>query len=131
MIGNNDYRNVPKLQKAVNDARAMGNTLRKLGFEVMIAENQTRQGFAESLLAFDNAVEQGELQRLILRLRDEGTSILLIEHILPLLFGVSERVMVMDFGRKLTEGPPSDIAKDPRVIEAYLGGKAMESLHAA
>ena len=78
-----------------------------------------------------NAVEQGELQRLILRLRDEGTSILLIEHILPLLFGVSERVMVMDFGRKLTEGPPSDIAKDPRVIEAYLGGKAMESLHAA
>ena len=60
MIGNNDYRNVPKLQKAVNDARAMGNTLRKLGFEVMIAENQTRQGFAESLLAFDNAVEQGD-----------------------------------------------------------------------
>lgn len=60
VIGNNDYRNVPKLQKAVNDARAMGDTLRKLGFEVMVAENQTRQGFAESLLALDNAVEQGD-----------------------------------------------------------------------
>lgn len=60
VIGNNDYRNVPKLQKAVNDARAMGDTLRKLGFEVMVAENQTRQGFAESLLAFDNTVEQGD-----------------------------------------------------------------------
>jgi hypothetical protein len=60
VIGNNDYRNVPKLQKAVNDARAMGDTLKKLGFEVMVAENQTRQGFTESLLAFDNAVEQGD-----------------------------------------------------------------------
>ena len=60
VVGNNDYRNVPKLQKAVNDARAMGDTLRKLGFEVMVAENQTRQGFAESLLAFDNTVEQGD-----------------------------------------------------------------------
>ncbi|MBN8978754.1 MAG: caspase family protein [Rhizobiales bacterium] len=60
VVGNNDYRNVPKLQKAVNDARAMGDTLKKLGFEVMVAENQTRQGFAESLLAFDNTVEQGD-----------------------------------------------------------------------
>jgi uncharacterized caspase-like protein len=60
VIGNNDYRNVPKLQKAVNDARAMGETLGKLGFKVMVAENQTRQGFTESLLAFDNAVEQGD-----------------------------------------------------------------------
>jgi branched-chain amino acid transport system ATP-binding protein len=77
-----------------------------------------------------NAVEQGELQHLILRLRDEGMSILLIEHILPLLFGVSERVMVMDFGRKLVEGPPAVIARDPQVIAAYLGGKAMEGLHA-
>ena len=78
-----------------------------------------------------NAVEQAELQQLILRLRGEGTAILIIEHILPLLFGVSERVMVMDFGSKLTEGSPSEISKDPRVIEAYLGGKAMENLHAA
>jgi len=60
VIGNNDYRNVPKLQKAVNDARAVGDTLKALGFEVMVAENQTRQGFTESLLAFDNAVQQGD-----------------------------------------------------------------------
>jgi Caspase domain len=60
VIGNNDYRNVPKLQKAVNDARTMGDTLKQLGFTVMVAENQTRQAFSESLLAFDAAVDPGD-----------------------------------------------------------------------
>src|SRR5919205_2053809 len=60
VIGNNDYRNVPKLQKAVNDARTMGDTLKQLGFSVMVAENQSRQAFSQSLLAFDKAVEKGD-----------------------------------------------------------------------
>jgi len=60
VIGNNDYKNVPKLQKAVNDARAMGDTLKQLGFSVMVAENQNRQAFSETLLAFDRAVEPGD-----------------------------------------------------------------------
>src|SRR5438105_852413 len=60
VIGNNDYKNVPKLQKAVNDARTMGDTLKQLGFTVMVAENQTRQAFSQSLLAFDKAVEKGD-----------------------------------------------------------------------
>ena len=60
VIGNNDYKNVPKLQKAVNDARTMGDTLKQLGFTVMVAENQTRQAFSQSLLAFDKAVDSGD-----------------------------------------------------------------------
>ena len=60
VIGNNDYKNVPKLQKAVNDARTMGETLKQLGFSVMVAENQSRQAFSETLLAFDKAVELGD-----------------------------------------------------------------------
>lgn len=60
VIGNNDYRNVPKLQKAVNDARTMGDTLKQLGFTVMVAENQSRQAFSETLLAFDRAVGPGD-----------------------------------------------------------------------
>src|ERR1700722_12426457 len=60
VIGNNDYKNVPKLQKAVNDARTMGDTLKQLGFSVMVAENQTRAAFSQTLLAFDNAVEPGD-----------------------------------------------------------------------
>jgi uncharacterized caspase-like protein len=60
VIGNNDYKNVPKLQKAVNDARTMGETLKQLGFSVMVAENQTRQAFSETLLAFDKVVGPGD-----------------------------------------------------------------------
>jgi hypothetical protein len=60
VIGNNDYKYVPKLQKAVNDARTMGDTLKQLGFTVMVAENQTRQAFSQTLLAFDKAVDPGD-----------------------------------------------------------------------
>lgn len=60
VVGNNDYRNVPKLQKAVNDARTMGDTLKQLGFTVMVAENQNRQAFSQTLLAFDKSVEAGD-----------------------------------------------------------------------
>ena len=60
VVGNNDYKNVPKLQKAVNDARTMGDTLKQLGFTVMVAENQNRQAFSETLLAFDRAVGPGD-----------------------------------------------------------------------
>src|SRR5438105_11636674 len=60
VIGNNDYKNVPKLQKAVNDARTLADILKQLGFSVMVAENQTRQQFSQTLLAFDNAVEAGD-----------------------------------------------------------------------
>ena len=60
VIGNNDYKFVPKLQKAVNDARTMGDTLKQLGFTVMVAENQTRQAFSQTLLAFDKAVDPGD-----------------------------------------------------------------------
>ncbi|MGV7215835.1 caspase family protein [Bradyrhizobium sp. UFLA05-112] len=60
VVGNNDYKNVPKLLKAVNDARTMGDTLKQLGFSVMVAENQSRQQFTETLLAFDRAIDPGD-----------------------------------------------------------------------
>ena len=60
VVGNNDYKNVPKLLKAVNDARTMGDTLKQLGFTVMVAENQNRQAFSQTLLAFDKSVEAGD-----------------------------------------------------------------------
>jgi len=60
VIGNNDYRNVPRLQKAVNDARTMSEALKQLGFQVLFAENQTRKAFSETMLAFDKVVDKGD-----------------------------------------------------------------------
>src|ERR1700759_552210 len=60
VIGNNDYKNVPRLKTAVNDARTMGDTLKQLGFSVMVAKNLNRQQFSQTLLAFDNAVGPGD-----------------------------------------------------------------------
>jgi hypothetical protein len=60
VVGNNDYRNVPRLLKAVNDARTMDEALRQLGFTVMVAENQTRQAFSQTLLTFEQQIDAGD-----------------------------------------------------------------------
>jgi Caspase domain len=61
VIGNNTYESIPKLQTAVNDARAVGGGLRELGFSVSVAENRSRRAMSEALLAFDKAVEPGDV----------------------------------------------------------------------
>jgi hypothetical protein len=60
VVGNDQYANIPQLKKAVNDARTMGETLKKLGFAVLVAENQNRKGLSETLLAFDRMIEKGD-----------------------------------------------------------------------
>jgi branched-chain amino acid transport system ATP-binding protein len=72
-----------------------------------------------------NPRETQELTELIHRLRDEtGVTIVLIEHDMRVVKGVSERVVVLDYGQKIAEGPYEGVASDDRVIEAYLGRKA-------
>jgi branched-chain amino acid transport system ATP-binding protein len=60
---------------------------------------------------------------LVRRINDQGVTVLVIEHVLPLLLSLSNRLMVLNQGQKLVTGRPEDVMRDPRVVEAYLGSR--------
>lgn len=69
------------------------------------------------------AAEAEDLSAVLLRLRDElGLTLLLIDHVMRVVMGVSERITVLNYGRKLAEGTPDEVRRNPDVIAAYLGG---------
>ena len=101
-------RNLPYgYQRRLEIARALGTEPK------LLCLDEPAAGF--------NPAEKDQLMQLIRDIRDQGYTVLLVEHDMRLVMGVTDRIVVLEFGHKIAEGLPQEIRTDPAVVAAYLG----------
>jgi branched-chain amino acid transport system ATP-binding protein len=75
----------------------------------------------DEMFAGLNTAEMEDAIRLIKRIRDSGITLIVVEHVMKVIMGISDRVIVLNVGEKIAEGTPQEVASNRQVIEAYLG----------
>jgi branched-chain amino acid transport system ATP-binding protein len=95
---------------------------RVLGIAMALA-TRPRLLLLDEPVAGMSQAESARVMRLVRTIRDRGTTVLLVEHNMKAVMGTCERIVVLNFGQKLTEGTPAEVGNNPAVIEAYLGAR--------
>ncbi len=113
LVGLGEKRHYPVLRLTVPDRKRL-EVARALAM-------RPRLLLLDEVMAGLNQVEIEQALEMVRRVRDSGVTIVLIEHVMKVIVGVCRRALVLNFGRTLVEGPPAEVLKDRRVIEAYLG----------
>jgi len=122
LVGLGEKRDFPVLRLTVPDRKRL-EVARALAMKPKLL-------LLDEVMAGLNAVEVEQALGMVRNVRESGVTIVLIEHVMKVIVGICNRALVLNFGRPLLEGPPQEVLRDRRVIEAYLGERYAKRLDA-